>query len=99
MLQLLLSEWIVRFFLLYLVVAGSVALIRRQQPAECSPFVFLPLDHIREHWAGRGAWCAASHIAWWGQHNLRNPRGIRIGHETQSDDKLLWKRNDGLRYV
>jgi hypothetical protein len=98
MLQLLLSEWIVRLFLLYLCVAGSVALIRRQRSDECSPFVFLPLDHIRERWAERGTWRAAWHTTWPDQHNLRDKHGIRIDRETRRDGQF-WSHYDGLRYV
>jgi hypothetical protein len=98
MLQMLLSEWIVRIFLLYLFVVGGVALIRRQQKAVSPPFVIFPIADIRDRWAVRGALSAASRAMWWDKYPKRDKDGIRIGRKESSDG--TYRRNgDGLTYA
>ncbi len=55
MLQVILSDWLVRGFLLYLLLAGCAALLRRGRSAAPSPFGFLYLAGIGEKWNRRGA--------------------------------------------
>lgn len=95
MLQILFSEWIVRIFLAYLLLAGSATLLRRQRPALATPFDFLYLPGISERWAGRWTWCAIPHAArWWDKY------GTRIGSVERSDVRI-WKKTkgDGLTYA
>ncbi len=98
MLQILLSEWIVRVFLLYLFVAGSLALIRRQRQAVSAPLVSLPGTGICDRWADQWSWCAASHTAWWDKYKIRDKIGIRIGRSERSDGEF-WRNGDGLSYA
>lgn len=98
MLQMLLSEWIVRFFLLYLFVVGGVALIRRQQKAVSVPFVFFPVADICERWAVRGSWGSAPRAMWWDKYPKRDKSGIRIGRKEPSDGEFR-RHNDDLRYA
>jgi hypothetical protein len=98
MLQMLLSEWIVRIFLLYLFVVGGVALIRRQQKAVAAPFVFFPVSGICDRWAVHSSWCAASRATWWDKYPKRDKCGIRIGCKEPSDGKF-WRNDDGWGYA
>jgi len=98
MLQLLLSDWIVRFFLLYLFVVGGLALIRRQQQAVSSPSLRLPLADIRDRWADREKWRAISHRPWWSLYNIEDKFSIRIGSDRWGDGQF-WQRWDRLGYV
>jgi hypothetical protein len=98
MLQMLLSEWIVRFFLLYLFVVGGVALIRHQQQAVARPFVFSPLSDIHARWEARKSWCAASSALGWDKYPTRDKLGIQIRCRERSDG-AFWRNSDGLRYA
>jgi hypothetical protein len=98
MLQMLLADWIVRFFLLYLIVLGGLVFIRRERQTVVSPFIRLSLADIRERWAIRGAWCAASHGPWWDKYHLRDKHAIRIGLREQSDE-TFWRNGNGLSYA
>jgi hypothetical protein len=98
MLQMLLSEWIVRFFLLYLFVVGGVALIRHQQQAAARPFVFSPVSDIHARWTARKTWCVASRAQCWDKYPIRDKLGIQVGSKERSDG--AFRRNgDGLRYA
>jgi hypothetical protein len=94
MLQILLSEWLVRVFLLYLLVVGCAAIVRRERPDLALPFDLLCLPIIRERWAGRRDWCAISAVPWW------NKYGVRVGYVEQRELRL-WKKSNGngLRYA
>jgi hypothetical protein len=98
MLQMLVSEWVVRFFLLYLFVVGGVALIRRQQKAVSPPFVFFPITDIRERWAVRESWSAASPANGWDKYPKRDKSGIRIGRK-EPGDGTFWGSSDAFRYT
>jgi hypothetical protein len=98
MIQMLLSEWIVRFFLLYLFVVGGVALIRHQQQAVARPFVFSPISNIHVRWEARKAWCVGSRAPWWDQYPIRDKLGIQVGPKKWSDS-AFWRNGDGLRYA
>ena len=98
MLQMLLSEWIVRLFLLYLFVVGGVALIRRQQQAVARPFVFSPLSDIQVRWAAHKSWCAASRALWWDKYPIRDKLSIQIRPKERSDGAFR-RKGDGSRYA
>lgn len=85
MLQMILSEWIVRVFLAYLFLVGTVAIIRRERPTLSLPFDFVYLPGIGERWAGRGDWCAVARGNWW------NKCGLRIGYVENRDVRLRKK--------
>ncbi len=94
MIRILLSEWLVRVFLLYVLIVGCAAIIRRERPDLSLPFDLLCLPIIRERWAGRGEWCAISAVPWWDRF------GVRIGYVDHRDERL-WKKSKGkgLRYA
>jgi hypothetical protein len=94
----LLSDWIVRFFLLYLFVVGGLVFIRRERQTAASPFLRLSLADVREHWAIRETWCAASRMPWWDKYNLKDKNGIRIGLSERTNE-AFWRNYDGLSYV
>lgn len=98
MLQMLLSEWIVRFFLLYLFVIGGVALIRHQQQAVARRFVFSPVSDIRQRWAARATWSTAPRAMWWDKYPTRDHSGIRIGHKKRIGGEFR-RDGDALRYA
>lgn len=98
MLQMLLSEWIVRIFLLYLFVVGGVALIRHQQQAMARPFVFSPVSDIHARWEARKVWCTASQATWWDKYCIRDKLGIQNG-STERSDGAFRRNGDGLRYA
>ncbi len=98
MLQMLLSEWIVRFFLLYLFVVGGVALIRHQQQAVARRFVFSPVSDIRQRWAALATWSTAPRAMWINKYPARDNSGIRIGH-TEKNNGEFWRDRDGLKYA
>jgi hypothetical protein len=98
MLQMLLSEWIVRFFLLYLFVVGGVALIRRQQKAVSPPFAFFPITDIRDRWPVRESWSAAARAKGWVKYPERDKHGIRIGRQ-QPNDGTFWGNGEASRYT
>jgi hypothetical protein len=94
MLQMILSEWIVRVFLAYLLLVGAIALIRRERPTLCLPFDLVCLPGIGERWAGRGEWCAVSRANWW------KKCGLRIGYVERHDTRLCKKSDgNGLTYA
>ena len=97
MIQMLLSEWIVRIFLLYLFVVGGLVLIRHQQRAVSRPFVFSPVTDIHARWAAHNNWWANSRPIWWDKYPKRDNLGVRIGRGEPSDGEF-W-RNDNLRYA
>lgn len=94
MLQMLLSEWIVRIFLLYLVVVSGVALIRHQQQAVSRPFFFSPVSDVHERWAALASENATSRAMWWGKYLTRDKSGIRIGNRKRGSGEF---RRDGDR--
>ena len=98
MIQMLLSEWIVRLFLLYLFVVGGVALIRHQQQAAARPFVVSPVSDIHARWAAQKNGCAASPALWWDKYPIRDTLGIQADPKQWSGD-AFWRNGDGLRYV
>lgn len=55
MLEIIFSEWIVRGFLLYLIVVGGVALLRRGRSPEPLDFALLFLPIFAEKWGRRWA--------------------------------------------
>jgi hypothetical protein len=98
MLQMLLSEWIVRFFLLYLFVVGGVVLIRHQQQAVARRFVFSPVSDIRQRWALRATWSALPRTMWFDKYPARDKSGIRIGYKERNNGEF-WRDRDGLKYA
>ncbi len=96
MLQVLLSEWIVRIFLLYFFVVGGIAIIRHQQQAVSRPFVFFPLNDVRERWAALATWKAAPRARWWDKYCTRDNSGIRIGRKERRKDEFC-RHDDELR--
>jgi hypothetical protein len=98
MLQMLLSEWIVRFFLLYLFVVGGVALIRRQQKAVSPPFVFFPISDISHRWAIGQSWTATSWAMGWDKYPKRDKSGIKIGRKDPSEG-TFWRNGGGFGYA
>jgi hypothetical protein len=96
MLQMLLSDWIVRFFLLYLIVVGGLVFIRREKQTISSPFIRLARIDSPDHWPSPGTWRSL----WWDQYNhlLRDKNGIRIGSGERGKD-WFWRNNNGLRYA
>jgi len=98
MLQMLLSDWIVRIFLLYLFVVGGLALILHRQPAISRPVVSSPLSDIRDRWAARATWWVASCEMWFAKYPTRDNSGIRIGYNERNNSEF-WRDGDGLRYT
>lgn len=98
MIQLILSEWSVRVFLLYLFVAGSVALIRRQRQAVSAPFVFLPVTGISDRLATQWKWSVLARTAAWDHYHLRDKTSIKIGYQEGNDGKFCGNDN-GLNYA
>ncbi len=96
MLQMLLSEWIVRFFLLYLFIVGGVGLIRHQQQAVARRFDFSPITDIRDRWAARATWSKAPRTMRFGKDTVRDNSGIRIGRKVH-DNGEFWRDNNKLR--
>lgn len=98
MLQILLSEWIVRVFLLYLFVACSVALIRHQRQAVSSPLVSRCGVGICDRWADQWSWCAVPRATWGDKYKFKDKNGIRVDRREQSDGKFRCD-SDGLSYA
>lgn len=98
MIQMLLSEWIVRIFLLYLFVVGGVALIRHQQQAVARPFVVSPVADIHARWAAQRNWCASWRALWWDKYPIRDKLGIQAGPKKWSDDAFR-RNSDDFRYA
>jgi len=93
MLQLLYSDWIVRFFLLYLLLVGGLMLSRRQRHDLPSPFGILALANRNDRWNGPRTWCPNPRTRW---SNTYRPR---IGPEEQSERGIRKKLDrDELRY-
>lgn len=96
--QLILSEWSVRVFLLYLFVVGSVAVIRHQRQVVSVPFVFLPVASICDHLTAQWKWSVPARAPAWDQYHLRDKRSIRIGQRKWSDGKYFGP-DKGLSYA
>jgi hypothetical protein len=95
MLQLLCSEWIVRLFLAYLLLAGGATLLRRQRPILATPLDLFYLPGRSEAWPGSWTRYAIPYASMWWQ-----KYGIRIGSVERNEDRIWKKTNgDGLTYV
>jgi hypothetical protein len=96
MLQMLLSDWIVRFFLLYLIVVGGLVFIRRERQTMSASFVCFPFADIHDRWMA----LETRRAPWWDKYNqvLRDKHGIRIGLREQSNGKF-WRDSGGLNYA
>ncbi len=94
MLQMIYSDWIVRFFLLYLILVGGLTLLRRQRPRLSSPFDFLVLASLDNPWLGRRTWCAELRERWLSAY------GMMDAYRPQSESKIRTKIDrDDLRYA
>lgn len=88
MLQLLFSDWIVRFFLLYLLFVGSLTIIRRQRPQLSLPFDLLVLNALNDRWRVQAMPFADLRGKWLGA------KGGRINYR-QPSESSVWKKADG----
>jgi hypothetical protein len=94
MLQMIYSDWIVRFFLLYLVLVGGLTLMRRQRPRLSPPFDFLVLTSLNETSTDRGRWCAELRERWLSAY------GTKDAYRPPSESKIRTKIDrDDLRYA
>jgi hypothetical protein len=94
MLDMIFSEWIVRGFLLYLLIAGILAVIFRERAAMPLNFALVFLPVIAEKWGCR-----------WSNHRFFRPRwghgSIHRLDESPQTRLRLWSssHDTGLRYI